>query len=96
MQKLLKSPWQGRFENRIAEELFRGPGGDEKQGIGSGLPDHGRLPAVLAALLESEEQGDTRPLRQDLLHRAPMRDDKIAERWGERNSRILRSAGRIE
>ena len=96
MQKLLKSPWHSKCSSRLAEELFRGPSGNEMEGIGSGMPEHGRLPAVLANMLENEQVGDGRAARQDGLDRSPSRADKTAERWTERNSRMLRSAGRIE
>jgi len=95
MQKLLKSPWHSKFSSRLAENLFRGPMGDEQQGIGSGIPEHGRLPEVLANLLEREQIGDGRAPRET--HSGePRREDDVARRWGERNSRMLRSAGRIE
>ena len=96
MQKLLKSPWQNNCNGRIAEELFRGPAGNEREGIGSGMPEHGRLPEVLVTMLESEQTGDNRSPRQEAMGHAPMRRDKTSERWSERNSRMLRSAGRIE
>jgi hypothetical protein len=94
MQKLLKSPWHSRCSSRLADELFRGPGGNELEGIGSGMPEHGRLPGVIANMLEREEAGDGRTARQEAA--GPSRADKTSERWSERNSRILRSAGRIE
>jgi len=95
MQKLLKSPWHSKCSSRLAESLFRGPMGNEQEGIGSGLPEHGRLPEVLANLLEREQVGDGRAPRE--AQAGPHReDDDVAKRWGERNSRMLRSAGRIE
>src|ERR1700691_3289585 len=54
MQKLLKSPWHSKWSSRLAEELFRGPGGNDLEGIGSGMPEHGRLPAVITNMLERE------------------------------------------
>lgn len=96
MQKLLKSPWHSKCAGRLAEELFRGPGGNEMEGMGSGIPEHGRLPSVLANMLENEQVGDGRAARQELLGSSPSREDRTSGRWGEHNSRILRSAGRIE
>jgi len=94
MQKLLKSHWHSNCTGRLADELFRGPAGNELEGIGSGMPEHGRLPSVLVNLIESEVTGDDRAPRQEGL--GPLRQDKTSERLTERNSRILRSAGRIE
>jgi hypothetical protein len=97
MQKLLKSPWQKKFPNKIAEKIFLGTG-DETTGIGSGYADHGRLPAALAAILEREMIGDTRHPREALLqHGEPRRHDvESRQRWTEQNSRFLRTAGRVE
>ena len=66
MQKLLKSEWYDRCNGRIASELFRGPMGDLQRGIGSGYAEQGRLPEVLAQLLERERIGDRRHPRKDL------------------------------
>ncbi len=97
MQKLLKSPWMRKFPNTIAETLFRGDE-DESHGIGSGHPEHGRLPEALAKLLEREEMGDERPPREDLLrHGEPRRHDPEGRtRWMQQNCRFLRGAGRVE
>jgi hypothetical protein len=95
MQQLLKASWRDRFSNRLAQELFHGPMGNQPEGIGSGFPEDGHLPAVLRALLDRENAGDGRILR-DMLPGTPRRQDGISRRWGERNSRILRSAGRVE
>jgi len=97
MQKLLKSPWQSKFPNKIAQILFFGDG-DEDHGIGSGYPEQGRLPAALAALLEREQMGESRHPREALLlHGEPRRHDAEGrQRWREQNSRFLRSAGRVE
>lgn len=97
MQKLLKSPWHSKFPDRLAENLFRGPLGDEREGVGSGLPEHGRLPEVLHNLLMREQDGDSRMPRQDLASNRPHREDnRVSQQWTDRNSRMLRSAGRIE
>jgi hypothetical protein len=101
MQKLLKSNWRDKCNGRLANELFRGPMGNEAEGIGSGHPRDKRLPEVLQNLLAREETGTSRQPRALLEGKAheghePRRDDDVARRWGERNSRILRSAGRVE
>jgi len=93
MQKLLKSPWREKCNGRLADELFRGPMGYEPEGIGSGLPEDGRLPEMLADLLEREEAGDGR-LPRETLPDIPERHDDVARRWGA--NRFLRSAGRVE
>jgi hypothetical protein len=94
MQKLLKSPWMKGFPGKVAEALFWG-NGDENKGIGSGSPEHGRLPKVLADLLEREEMGDVRPTRDSA--REPQRKDKGgADRWREQNAGYLRTAGRVD
>lgn len=96
MQKLLKSPWMKGFSGKVAETLFFGDG-EEDKGIGSGLPEHGRLPAVLARLVEREEVGAFRPKR-DVLSRGELRrhDMDPTLRWVEQNSKFLRSAGRVD
>lgn len=68
MQRLLKSQWYDKCNGRLASELFRGPMGDLSRGIGSGFPEQGRLPEVLAQLLERERIGDSRQPRK-ALHR---------------------------
>jgi hypothetical protein len=96
MQKLLKSSWMKSFPSKIAEVLFFGEG-DERKGIGSGNPEHGRLPGVLAELLEREEVGETRFSREDYLSDEPRRHDKEGrQRWIEQNSGYLRTAGKVE
>ncbi len=97
MQKLLQSPWHSKFPNQTAETLFNGQG-EENYGIGSGNVEHGRLPAVLAELIEREQVGTTRLPREDLLrHGDPRRNDPDSRRrWVEQNSKFLRSAGRVE
>jgi len=97
MQKLLKSPWLSRFPNKMAQTLFFGDGVEE-HGIGSGHPEHGRLPGALAALLEREQSGETRHPREALLrHGEPRRHDTEArERWAKKNNSFLRTAGRVE
>ena len=97
MQKLLKSPWMSKFPNHAAEKLFAGEG-DETQGIGSGHPEHGRLPEAIYLMIEREAVGDARRPREALLrHGEPRRHDAEGrQRWAAANSRSLRSAGRVE
>jgi hypothetical protein len=95
MQKLLESPWMRNFPNKNAEILFCG-NGDESEGIGSGHPEHGRLPAALADIQEREQIGDTRHPRQDLLrHGEPRRHDAQRRiRWDEENADLAHVAGK--
>ncbi|MFA5040386.1 MAG: hypothetical protein WC464_01970 [Bdellovibrionales bacterium] len=98
MQKLLKSPWMKNFPSKVAETMFFG-GEEEMNGIGSGLPEHGRLPAVLSSLLEREQIGETRPARQEplLSEEHPRRHDvEGSVRWAQQNSGYLRTAGKVE
>ena len=109
MQLLLKSEWFDNCSGRSAGELFRGPLGDLDRGIGSGYPEQGRLPAVIAELLERERLGEMREPRKDL-HRhgggegrasgsgsgdhGPQRDDQeLRRRWADKNKR---SHGAVE
>lgn len=95
MQKLLKSPWMKNFPSKVAETLFMGEGGDERRGLGSGLPEHGRLPGQIASLLEREEIGDARAARK--ITDEPRRHDVEGRvRWAEQNSGYLRTAGKIQ
>ena len=97
MQALLKSPWHSKCAGRLADELFRGPLGNEPEGIGSGHPEHGRLPEVLQNLLEREQTGEARRPRDALVRESePRRQDETQRRWTDKNSRFLRSAGRVE
>lgn len=97
MQKLLKSPWIENCNGRVAEELFRGPPGNEAEGIGSGHVEHGRLPAALHDLLEREQVGEGRHPREELSgpHSTRWQED-LPRRWGRHNARSLHSAGRVE
>jgi hypothetical protein len=102
MQKLLKSPWHSQCTGRLADELFRGPHGKESEGIGSGHPEHGRLPEVINGFLEKEQTGEIRRPREALQRETsysdnePQRNDESQRRWADKNSRLLRSAGRVE
>jgi hypothetical protein len=104
MQKLLKSPWYDKCTGRLANELFRGPMNNEAEGIGSGHPEHGRLPEILHNLLERETTGDSRKPREEL-HRhhtqpghtahaakGPTRDAN--RRWTDKSR--IRTAGQVE
>ncbi|MDE1902028.1 MAG: hypothetical protein KGI37_10355 [Alphaproteobacteria bacterium] len=97
MQKLMKSPWQSHFPNKIAQTLFLGDG-DEAHGIGSGHIEHGRLPEALFNLIEREKMGDMRRPREELLRQGePRRNDAAGRaRWAQKNGGFLRSAGRVE
>ena len=106
MQTLLKSEWYDKCNGRIASELFRGPMGDLPQGIGSGYAEQGRLPSVLAGLLERERIGDLRIPRKELhRHESKVSEDDVDDlmpervdldvkrRWADKNSR---TAGAVE
>jgi len=110
MQRLLKSPWYDRCNGGVANELFRGPMDNQSEGIGSGHPEHRRLPLALYNLIEREKIGEGRQPRE-ALHRhqvgnphrdvgdGPQRSDDehdVKRRWADKNSRHLRSAGRID
>jgi hypothetical protein len=106
MQMLLKSPWFDKCAGRLANELFRGPMNNEIEGIGSGHPEHGRLPEALQNLLEREMIGDTRKPRQELHRHRPESDSTIQagaepqrldgnRRWADKSNRI-RTAGQVE
>lgn len=109
MQKLMKSPWHDRWTSRIAMEMFRGPKADGSEGIGTGYPEHGRLPEVLSDLLERETVGSGREPRE-ALHRhgadlynqdyggvaAPERHMEGLRRWNDRSRRASSTAGGME
>ncbi|MDD3288351.1 MAG: hypothetical protein PHX43_05030 [Alphaproteobacteria bacterium] len=65
MQHLLKSPWESNCTGRVATEIFCGTDKRLNEGIGSGKPEHGRLPEILVHMLEREQIGDARPPRED-------------------------------
>ncbi len=98
MQLLLKSPWYDKCTGKTANELFRGPEDRLAEGIGSGMPEHGRLPEVIRDLLEREQIGDSRAPFEErpLASHEPLRRDELAKQWGKRNSTFLRSAGRVD
>lgn len=94
MQALLKSPWYENCNGKLASILFCGPEHHESEGLGSGFPQHGRLPETLQNLLERETMGDSRPSSEQ--PKTGLRRDEVARRWGQRNSSFLRSAGRVD
>lgn len=98
MQKLLKSPWQNSCAGRLATILFRGPENREKEGIGSGMVENGRLPEVIAELLDREAAGGERAPRAEKprLAQGRMRREEVARLWAKQNSSFLRSAGRMD
>ena len=98
MQRLLKSPWYDKCSGKVANELFRGRDDREAEGIGSGHPEHGRLPEVVENLLEREEMGGIRAVSEEKApQNAPaLRREELARLWGKRNSAFLRSAGRVD
>ena len=108
MQKLLKSSWHDKCNGRLAGELFKGPMGNEVEGIGSGHPEHGRLPEILRDLIEREQLGDGRQPRE-ALHRhgggkgtgerggGPERHVPDARRrWADGNKKRWQSAGQVD
>jgi hypothetical protein len=90
MQKLLKSPWMGKYASAQAQTLFHGDD-TEEHGLGSGHPEHGRMPAALVSMLEREQLADHRHPRKALLHHGEPRrhnnghrQDGDGRRQGER------------
>ena len=98
MQRLLKSPWMNQCEGKLATILFRGPDGRLKEGIGSGMIEHGRLPAQIEEMLDREAAGGNRAPRTEKPRFADprMRREEIARLWAKQNSSYLRSAGRMD
>lgn len=98
MQTLLKSPWFDNCNGHFANVLFRGPGDRENEGIGSGMPIHGRLPEVIQNMLERESIGDSRAPREEKPRTSDLKTnrDELSRLWTKRNISSLRSAGRID
>lgn len=98
MQMLLKSPWFDNCNGKTANILFRGPMGNEREGIGSGMIENGRLPEVISHLLDRESAGGERAPRVEKPRFAQtlMRREELARLWGKKNSSFLRSAGRMD
>ena len=94
MQFLLKSPWFENCTGRAATEIFCGPSQHLNEGIGSGRPEHGRLPEILTNMLEREQYGDIRPPRE-----LTADDAHLARRAAvirRRTSSSFGSAGRVD
>lgn len=98
MQRLLKSPWMNECAGKLAMILFRGPEGRLKEGIGSGMVEHGRLPAQIEEMLDREAAGGERAPRVEKPRFADprMRREEVARLWAKHNSAFLRSAGRMD
>lgn len=98
MQKLLKSPWMNQCAGKLATILFRGPDNREKEGIGSGMVEHGRLPAQIEEMLDREAAGGERAPRVEKPRFSDprMRREEVARLWAKQNSAFLRSAGRMD
>jgi len=98
MQRLLKSPWVDGCPGLTARALFRGPDGRLAEGIGSGMPENGRLPEVITELLDREAAGGDRAPRVEKPRFAEprMRREELARLWGKKNGSFLRSAGRMD
>ncbi|MGE4351901.1 MAG: hypothetical protein AB7E52_06910 [Bdellovibrionales bacterium] len=98
MQRLLRSPWMNQCEGKLATILFRGQDGRLKEGIGSGMVEHGRLPAQIAEMLDREAAGGDRAPRVEKprFADARMRREEVARLWAKHNSAFLRTAGRMD
>ncbi|MCL2469276.1 MAG: hypothetical protein FWF24_03485 [Alphaproteobacteria bacterium] len=99
MQLLLKSPWMQNCAGKVATILFRGPERREEEGIGSGMVEHGRLPAKLAAMVDLESAGGERAARVKKPAAAQgdvMRREDLARLWAKQNGAFLRTAGRMD
>jgi hypothetical protein len=98
MQRLLKSPWVDNCVGREARILFCGPEDKINEGIGSGMPENGRLPEVIVDLLDREAAGGDRAPRVEKPRFAEprMRREELARLWGKKNGSFLRSAGRMD
>ncbi len=82
MQRLLKSPWYDKCSGKVANELFRGRDDREAEGIGSGHPEHGRLPEVSAWAKESMG-GDPRRFREGKPRTPGAPAEELARLWGK-------------
>lgn len=99
MQDLLNSHWRDGFPHPTAHNLFHGEDKSGQNGIGSGQPEHGRLPAILQDLILREQSSGRRKPRPDLQRPSdgvPARHDAVMRRWGDMNSRFMRRAGQVE
>ena len=96
MQLLLKSPWKDNYNGKVAHFLFGGPPRREAEGIGTGMPENGRLPEVLQVLLEQEALGEQRSTHEAATGDDGQRRSKISRSWGQQNGSFMRSAGRVD
>ena len=98
MQHLLKSPWMQNCAGKTATVLFRGPERREEEGIGSGMVEHGRLSAKLAAMMDLESAGGERAprVKKPAAARGDMRREDLARLWAKQNGAFLRTAGRVD
>ncbi len=95
MQKLLHSGWHSNCNGRTAQILFCGPRGREEEGIGSGFPEHGRLPQSLVDLFDQEQMGDVRGAGDVRAPQTSSRTEALS-RWRSQGLRSLSGAGRID
>jgi hypothetical protein len=95
MQYLLKSPWKDNHNGKAARILFAGPARREAEGIGTGMPENGRLPEVLHTMLERETLGETRDTHEAKYGDVMAKRNKVARSWSQQNASFLRSAGRV-
>ena len=100
MQILLKTSWRTRSDSSVGNDIFFGPNNALPKGIGSGMPEHGRLPAALHELLERErtESTDKRRMPRHALIRSdlPRPQDRSQRRWADQNGQFLRRAGTVQ
>lgn len=104
MQKMLKSHWKENFTGKAAAAIFRGIDGDEAHGIGTGHPEHGRLPLILDSMLERERIGDARAPRSPLHRHRTTSLPQVADtapgsshrRWTDRPATMRGSAGAMD
>ncbi len=98
MQYLLKSSWVRDCRGRVAQTLFCGPENRLVEGLGSGVPENGRLPEVIEKMIDREASGDGRTPRTEKPNLAPtrMRREELARLWERQNGRYLASAGRVD
>jgi len=98
MQRLLQSPWSRDCNGKLAHILFCGESDRLAEGIGSGMPENGRLPETLAALVDREMAGGTRAprLEKPRMAEKSMRRAELAKLWVKHNGAFLRTAGRMD
>lgn len=96
MQRLLKSEWRDSCNGTLATVLFRGPDGKPEEGIGSGKPEDGRLPKVLADMLARESNGDSRKPPTEPADSGENGEGEPQRHQIRQNRASLSSAGRVE